>query len=443
MVAVGRDKDSNPVRGFGTHNEGLREAVAWLVKTGTKTVAMESTGNYWVPLYDFLQSAGIEVCVVNARHVKGVPGRKTDVQDAQWLQQLHMAGLLRASFVPAQDVLSLRYLQRHRETLVCSGGREIQHMQKVFNEMNVQLHHVISDIDGLSGRRIIEAIIQGERNPETLADLRHPSCKTPRVDVIRSLDGNFREEFIIVLKQCYARWQQAQQQVAQVDCQLGQMLSEFEVDQSTSTSPKKGKTYNLETSPGNPEDPNIPILATPKQAGKREPVYDVRKEATRIYGTDLTLIPSVGSGTLSALLTEVGGRNAFAEKFKTAHHFASWLGLCPDNRISGNKKLGAKTRKVKSRLAYQLRMGAMTLWRNNSELGQYCRRMKTRLGKAEGITAAAHKIARIIFSLITTAATYDDKIVGTMTESQANRRIKNLQKAAQRLGFQLVAAEAP
>lgn len=443
MVAVGQDKDENPVRGFATHNEGLREAVVWLVEMGTKTVAMESTGNYWVPLYDFLQSAGIEVCVVNARHVKGVPGRKTDVQDAQWLQQLHTAGLLRASFVPEQEVLSLRYLQRHRETLVRSGGREIQHMQKVFNEMNVQLHHVISDIDGLSGRRIIEAIIQGERNPQTLADLRHPSCKTPRTEVIRALDGNFREEFIIVLKQCYARWQQTQQQVSEVDRQLGEMLSQFEVDQSVPTSPEKGRAYTLKADCADcPQDPDIPLLATPKQASKREPVYDVRSEAIRIYGTDLVLIPSVGSGTLSALLTEVGGRNAFAEKFKTDHHFASWLGLCPDNRISGNKKLGVKTRKVKSRLAYQLRMGAMTLWRNDSELGGYCRRMKTRLGKAEGITATAHKIARIIFSLITTGNTYDDKIVGTVTEAQAKRRIKGLQKAAQRLGFQLVAAEA-
>jgi len=449
MAAVGADKSDDPVRAFSTHNQGLREAVAWLKECGIETVAFEATGNYWVCLYDFLQTAGIAPWLVNARHVKGVPGRKTDVQDAQWLQQLHTAGLVRRSFVPDQEVLSLRYLQRHRDDLVRGGGREIQHMQKVFNEMNVQLHHVISDIDGWSGQRIIKAIIEGERDPETLADLRHSSCKTPRGEVILALDGNYRDEYILVLKQCYHRWQQAHQQITEVDRQIGQMLSQFERDEPCDSekqddeSEKLGRIYIVKPA-SEAEDKSeaaLPIMATRNQSKKREPVYDIQSEAARIYGTDLTLIPGVSSGVLSALLTEIGGRNAFIKKFKSGHHLASWLGLCPDNRISGNKNLGSKTRKVKSRLAYQLRMGAMTLWRSESELGQYSRRMKSKLGKPEGITATAHKMIRIIYKLIATATTYEDKIAGNMSESRKQRRIKGLQKAAERLGFQLIEAQ--
>ena len=449
MVAVGSDKSDEPVRAFPTHNQGLREAVVWLKECGIETVAFEATGNYWVCLYDFLQGADIAPWLVNARHVKGVPGRKTDVQDARWLQQLHTAGLVHRSFVPDQDVLTLRYLQRHRDDLVRSSGREIQHMQKVFNEMNVQLHHVISDIDGWSGQRIIKAVIEGERDPEALTDLRHPKCKTPRGEVVRALDGNYREEYILVLKQCYERWQHAHQQIVEVDQKIGQLLSQFERDQTVENpndgEEASGRTYVIasgEEAESGEKAVAVPILATRHQSKKREPVYDIRSEAARIYGTDLTLIPGVSSGVLSALLTEIGGRNAFVEKFKSAHHLASWLGLCPDNRISGNKTLGSKTRRVKSRLAYQLRMSAMTLWRSESELGQYCRRMKSKLGKPEGITATAHKLIRIIYKLIATGTAYDDKIAGEMSEARKQRRIRGLQKAAERLGLQLIESQA-
>lgn len=435
VVAVPEGRDAQAVRSFGTFNDDLRQAVDWLLASDIQTVAMESTGNYWVPLYDFLQDANINVCLVNARHVKGVPGRKTDVQDAQWLQQLHTAGLLNASFVPDIDIRRMRYLYRQREDLIRNGAREIQHMQKAFNEMNVQLHHVISDIDGLSGRRIIEAIIEGHREPLQLAMLRHSRCKTPLEDVLKALDGNYCDEYVFVLRQAYERWKETQRQIAEVERFLGKLLQAYQVDDISNAKPNPTKQMEL---PMNLEA-QLAILPTSKQSTKHEPNFDVRKEACRIYKTDLSLIPGVSSGVIGALLTEVGGADAFRERFRSGKHFASWLGLCPDNRISGNKLLGSKTRPVTSRLAYQLRMGSMTLWRNESAIGDYCRRMKAKLGKAEGITATAHKLARIIYALITEAKAYEETVITRMPEKVRNRRLHNLKKQAEKLGMQLVA----
>lgn len=436
VIAIPEGRDAHTVRSFGTFNADLREAVSWLLQSGIRTVAMESTGNYWVPLYDCLQEASIEVCLVNARHVKGVPGRKTDVQDAQWLQQLHTAGLLNASFVPDKDIRRMRYLYRQRDDLIRSGSREIQHMQKAFNEMNVQLHHVISDIDGLSGRRIIEAIIDGRRDPLELAMLRHPSCKTPLEDVLKALDGNYCDEYVFVLRQAYERWKESQRQIAEAERFLGTLLEAYQVDQTQSECTENAAQAELAF--------DLDPLTTPpqkrKQSTKHEPRFDVRKQACRIYGTDLSAIPGISSGVLGALLTEVGGADAFIGRFHSAKHFASWLGLCPDNRISGNKLLGSKTRSVKSRLAYQLRMGSMTLWRNESAIGDYSRRMKAKLGKAEGITATAHKLARIIYTLITTGQPYDEKVITHMSEKVRNKRLRNLQRQAEKLGMELVAA---
>ena len=358
------------------------------------------------------------------------------MQDAQWLQQLHTAGLLNASFVPDKDIRRMRYLYRQRDDLIRSGSREIQHMQKAFNEMNVQLHHVISDIDGLSGRRIIEAIIDGRRDPLELAMLRHPSCKTPLEDVLKALDGNYCDEYVFVLRQAYERWKESQRQIAEAERFLGTLLEAYQVDQTQSECTENAAQAELAF--------DLDPLTTPpqkrKQSTKHEPRFDVRKQACRIYGTDLSAIPGISSGVLGALLTEVGGADAFIGRFHSAKHFASWLGLCPDNRISGNKLLGSKTRSVKSRLAYQLRMGSMTLWRNESAIGDYSRRMKAKLGKAEGITATAHKLARIIYTLITTGQPYDEKVITHMSEKVRNKRLRNLQRQAEKLGMELVAA---
>lgn len=451
VIAIPADRDENPVRTFGTFNDDLQEAVAWLKEKEIATIAMESTGNYWVAFFDFLREAGIDVCLVNARHVKGVPGRKTDVCDAQWIQQVHTAGLLRCSFVPEEDVRHMRYLYRHREDLIRSGAREIQHMQKVFNEMNVQLHHVISDIDGWSGQRIIQAIIDGERDPAKLAALRHSRCRTPLEDVIKALDGNYRDEYVFVLKQAFERWHQSQRQVSEAESVLGTMMSAYSKQEPSihdsdeepsvddedpgSSGGKKTRPYALKVLPDSDgKDP------APSSPGKHDPCFDLCGEARRIYGTDLSLVPGVSSGVLGALLTEVGGPDQFRANFKNGKHFASWIGLCPDNRISGGKHLSTKTRKVKSRIAYNLRLAAGTLWRSDNAMGDYCRRMKARLGKPEGITATAHKLARILFTLITTGRTYNEEALRKMSPATRERRLKNLAKQAKRLGLQLVEA---
>ncbi len=444
VLAVPADRDPEPVRTFGTFNEDLREAVQWLKQCSITTVAMESTGNYWVTLYQVLEENGIECFVVNARHLKSVPGRKSDVQDAQWIQRLHTAGLLRKSFVPDQEVLGMRFLHRQRQELIRGGCQAILHMQKVLTEMNVQLHHVISDIDGVSGRRIIEAIIAGQRDPVYLESLRDGRCKTPKQTVIKALDGNFRQEYVLSLQLAYQRWKQLHEQIEAIEQELSQLMAAYQKREE----PKpEGRCYALQNADSDsaPSSPaSLPVagsVSARKQATKHEPCFDIRGEAARIYGTDLSLIPGVSSGLLSTLICEIGGGDAFRERFSSSQHFTSWLGLCPDNRISGSKPLGrAKTRRIKSRISDQLRMCAMTLWRSDNALGNFCRRMKAKLGKAEGISATAHKMARIIYALITTQRSYEEEVVSKVPEAVLKRRIKNLEKQAENLGYQLVAA---
>jgi len=423
------------VKIFSTFNCGIAAAITWLKVHEVKTVAMESTGNYWVALYDQLITAKFDVFLVNASHCKALPGRKTDVCDAQWIQQLHTSGLLRKSFLPEDDFRVIRYLMRHRDGLIREAAREIQRMQKVLVQMNVQLHHAISDIDGLSGRAIIEAILAGERDPGTLADLRHPSCKTPRKKVMAALAGNFRDEYLFVLGQDYRRWQRVREEIAEAERELSQRLA---------------------ACPGMeplPSAENPPAESTPKKEPKRKPrVYklssakgsrknnlevDFQAQAARIYGVDLSTIPGVSDGVLAALLAEIGGRDEFLKNFTSVSRFTSWLGQCPDNRITGGRVKRAKTRSVDSPLAKALRLAAMTLWRNKSYLGDYCRKMKARLGKPEGITATAHKLARVIYAMIATGQPFDESIGQKASEETLQRQINNLAKKAKKLGMTL------
>jgi len=295
--------------------------------------------------------------------------------------------------------------------------------------MNVGLPHVISDVDGLSGMRIIDAILRGERDPERLADLRHANCKAPRDEVVRALDGNFRDEYMLVLRRARDDWRRAQKQIEEIDLELKTRLAKFEPEKTL-----PGRTVVLQA--------ELPGLPEPAPKKRKKISHDLVAEAKRIYGTDLSLIPGVSSETLAVLTAEIGGRDAFVEKFETGRRFASWLGLCPDNRISGNKKLGVKTREVKNRVAAALRIGATTLWRSGTELGKYCLRMKGRLGNPKGITAGAHKIARIVFSLIVNGGTYDDAKVGETTEAKKRKRVNNLRRNARKLGYELVEAAA-
>ena len=421
VAAVPPQSTNGPaVRTFTSFTADVEALRDWLLSCGVRTVAMESTGNYWITAYDLLEEAGIEVFLVNARHVKGVPGRKTDVQDAAWLQQLHAAGLLRKSFCPAQEIVSLRYLMRHRQTLVSAASRQVQAMHKIMTEMNLKIQHVFSDVDGVSAQAIITAIIAGERDPAKLAALRDRRCRSSLADIKSALAGNYREEYLFVLKQSQSTWQRIQGDIAACDEQLAILTQRVHAE-----------------APGPlPE----PVTATQHKASKNSPQIDIFEEAWRYYGVDLSAVPGVSTGLLSVLMSELGTGAQILTSFRSGSAFASWLGLCPDNRISGGRILKAKTRQVSNRVANALRMGVFGLHRSQTKMGEYTRRMKGRLGKAEGITAGAHKLARIIYALIATRKAYDESEAFKITPRSLERQHAQLLKQAQSLGYQLVEA---
>jgi transposase len=422
VAAIPPDRDEEPVRTFSTFTADLHALRDWLLSCGIKTVALESTGNYWIATYSILEEAGLEVFLVNARHVKAVPGKKTDVCDAQWLQQLHSAGLLAKSFRPAKEIVPLRYLIRHRSHLIESAGRELQLMQKVCNEMNLHLHHVLSDLDGVSAQRVISAILEGERDPEKLASLCDRRVRAPRAKVIASLQGDYRSEYLFVLGQCQERWQQTQAAIAALDEKLASFFAAFEA-------PCTGRA------------PSAPWQQ--RRLHKNSPRMPIYDEAWRFYGVDLSAVDGFSAATLSVFMSELGTGEQIQAAFPSNQAFCSWLAVSPDNRISGGKVLKAKTRKVKSRVAGALRLAAQALGHSKSALGEYCRRMKGRLGKAEGITATAHKLARILYAMITTRRPYDEKIAFALTPAKLERRLRHLHSQAAKLGFQLIPQQQP
>lgn len=415
-VAVAPDRDTQYVRRFTTFTSDLVRLADWLGQCRITSVAMESTSVYWIPVFQILEERGIRVCLVNARHVKNVPGRKSDVLDCQWLQYLHSVGLLRASHRPSQTVCALRSIWRHRESLVQMAAVHIQHMQKALDQMNLQLHHVISDITGVSGLAIIDAILEGERNPEKLAALRSRNIKASEQTVVESLVGDYRPEHLFVLQQSLSAYRQYQTWTGECDREIEKRLRSME----------------------SKVDSSQPPLAKPKHPHKprrNEARFDLRSHLYRIFGVDLTAVPGINSLTAQVLLTEVGPDLG---KFSSASAFSSWLGLCPDNRISGGKILSVRTRHVVSRLATALRMSAQSLHRSKSHLGEYFRRIRSRLGAPAAITAAAHKLARILYHLITTRHAYDESVFAETERRSQQRRLANLKKQAATFGFQLI-----
>ncbi len=413
-VAVPADSDPEPVRTFATFTEDLHALADWLVRCQVQTVALESTGVYWIPIFQILEARGLEVCLVNARHVKNVPGRKTDVSDCQWLQYLHSVGLLRASFRPPAQVCAVRSLWRHRDTLVRYAASHVQHMQKALTQMNIQLAHVISDLTGKTGLAIVDAILAGERDPHKLAAWRDHRIKADLATIAKSLVGDWKDEHLFTLRQARATYAHYQQMVAECDTQIATFLRGFESRIDVTASP-------------------LPVSTSSHRRPQRnEPSFDLRGELYRILGVDLTQVPGLQSTTVSAFLSEVGPS---VERFASPKHFASWLGLCPDNRITGGRVLSVATRDVKSRTAYALRMAAQSLQRSQSALGDFFRRMKARLGAPEAITA--HKLARILHHLVKHRCAYDASIFANEEELHRLRRERTLRKQAALFGFQL------
>ena len=423
FVAVPPDRDEHSVRVFGTFTEDLDRLCEWLVACRVTTAAMESTGVYWIPLYDLLEAHGVTPCLVNARHMKNVPGRRTDWHECQWLQYLHAVGLLRAAFRPDAEVCQVRTLMRHRGDLVAMASQHVLHMHKALTQMNLQIHHVISDLTGKTGLAIVDAILAGQRDPVELATLRDVRIKASAEIIQKSLVGTWRAEHLFTLKQSRELYRTYQQQILECDRETETVLSRFEprVDPTEKPLPPDRKRHRN----------------APKRRKKHGPLamaFDLRTEAYKVFGVDVTQIP--GLETMAFPLFSEVGRDLAA--WPTAPHFASWLGLCPDNDISGGRVLWKGVRKINNRAGQLFRLAAHSLHRSATPLGDYLRRMKTRLGPAAATTATAHKIAVIFYTMVTKQTEYDETLWAAR-EAERDRRLEaRLKRQAHRLGYELV-----
>jgi transposase len=418
-VCVPADRAEFNVRKFGAFTCDLYDIADWLKECGVTSVAMESTGIYWIPLYQVLEEREFEVCLVNARQMKNVSGRpKTDRLDCKWIQRLHSYGLLMPSFRPDDEICQLRSLLRHRDALIRSAAREIQHMQKALHQMNVLLDKVISDITGVTGTAIIEQMLAGERDPVTLAKLRDCRIRKPEEEIVKALQGDYREEHLFVLRQAYEAYTFTQRQIATCDDEAEKWLKQTE------------KAIDLGEHP-------LPDEKTSRKKGRdNEPSYDARSYIYEIYGVDLTQIPGVGPSTIQTLLSEVGRD---LTKWPTVKQFTSWLGLCPNLKRSGGKDQSSQTRKVKSRAAKALRLAAQTLRASKSALGAFYRRLTGRIGPSKALTATARKLAVIFYNMVRFKKSYTDLGEDEYLKRQQQRYLARLKKQAARLGFDLVA----
>ena len=412
------ESDAQPVRAFGTFTPDLHALADWLGQCQVPTVAMEATGVYWIPIYEILEARGVEVSLVNARHLKNVPGRKSDVQDCQWLQQLHSYGLLTASFRPAEDMRVLRAYLRQRAMLLEHRASHIQQLQKALPQMKVQLTQVLSDITGTTGLAILRAIVAGERDPQTLARLRHGRCQRSEVEIAKALSGHYRPEHVFALKQALALSDFYTAQVHECDTTIEQHYAAIK------------PVYDKQTPP-----PPLGPSPKPNSHAKNAPAFDVRTSLYRILGVDLTALDGLEASRVQVLLSEIG---TDLSKWPTEKHFASWLGVAPHNDISGGKVLRSKPLKGNRRAAQVLRLAAQTLGRTQTAVGSYYRRLRARKGPAHAITATAHKLARMLYHMLKHRTPYQPQSQETYEHHLRQRTIRHLKRTATRLGFSLL-----
>lgn len=422
FAAVAPGKDPEPVRRFRSFTQDLQALADWMERCGVRTVAMESTGVYWIPVFQILEERGFEVCLVNAQHLRNVPGRKTDVSDCQWIQQIHSLGLLHASFRPAQQVCAVRSLLRHREGLVQTASQQVLLMQKALDQMNLQLHHVLSDITGTSGTAILDAILAGERDAAKLAEMREPQVKAGADTMARALEGDYRAEHLFALEQSLTLYRFIQRQIAQCSEKIQQELQGWE-------------------SRIDPADKPLGPAAKQIRADglSRNEACSLREQSYRILGVDLTEVDGINVQFLQVFLSEVGPD---LSAFRSASAFASWLKLSPKPEISGGKVLKSKTGKNGSRMAKAFRLTANSLLRSESTLGACFRRLRTKLGAPKAITAMAHKIARIVYHLVTSRESFNPIVLQNQQQRQRIYREARLRKEAAHLGYKLVPVQA-
>lgn len=418
FVAVPADRDVESVRSFPTFTQDLHALADWLQHCRVDTVAMESTGVYWIPLFQILEARGIEVHLVNAQHVHHVPGRKSDVLDCQWLQYLHSVGLLRASFRPEQAVCEIRSLMRHRDGLVQMASVHVQHMHKALDQMNLQIHHVISDITGLTGLAIVDAIVAGNHDPKELAKLRDHRIKASIETVTKSLVGDYRGEHIFTLKQSLTAYRHYQKLIGECDQEVQQHIENFQ-----------GKS---DTPAGNPTG-DSPTALSPISG------FDLRSHLQRIFGVDLTAIPGFDVLRIQTMFAELG---ADLSDFPTPQAFCSWLNLAPKVSTSAGRHIRDHKLKTRNRVNLAFRMAAQCLANNKSYLGDYYRSQRARYGAVRAIKNVAHKLARIFYHVVTTRQSYDETVFAKLEADNQKRRLRKLQTLARQMGYSLLEVHA-
>lgn len=414
FVAVPTSRDEQSVRKFGSYTQDLHELARWLKKCQIDTVAMESTGIYWIQLYLILEEYGFEVFLVNARHIKNVSGRKSDVQDCQWIQQLHSYGLLNASFQPDLLGRELRTYMRHRKNLTQSYAMQVQLMQKAFEQMNIKLHNALADITGKSGIAIIEAILKGERDATQLASLADPRVKTSKQEIIKSLQGNWRNEHLFELRQAYELYLIFKEKIRECDKQI---------------------ELALQKQDNNPSDDTMPLKK--RSRGRNNFDFNATNYLKRILGVDITEIFGISEVTAMQIISEIG---IDMSKWATKKHFVSWLNLAPNNRISGGKRLKSKKDKKKNKAGQAFLIAASTLQRSNHWLGVFLRRITAKHGAPIAIKATARKIALIFYQMIKNQIEFNPLPIETYNQLFKERKLKYIKNQASMLGFQLVPA---
>jgi transposase len=418
-ACVPADRDEEEVRCFQTFTPDLHALAEWLSNCGITTVAMESTGIYWIPIYEILEGRGIEVCLVNAQATKNVSGRKTDMLDCQWIQRLHTYGLLTASFRPPADICVLRSYVRQRESLLQQRSREIQHIQKALHLMNVKLSTVLTDLTGLTGMQIIRAILAGERDPVVLSQFRDPRCKSSEEEIAKALTGNYQPEHLFALRQAVEGLDFYTGQLASCDAEIESHYVVFQPQVNLSEQP---------------------LPHEKRRHRHNQPNYDLRTLLYLISGVDLTAINGIDVLLAQDILAEVG---TDMSKWKTAKHFASWLGLAPNNKSSAGRVFSRRTRSTANRAATAFRLAAQSIHRSQSSLGAFYQRIKAKHGAPVAITATAHKIARIVYQMLKHRKPFIDPGLDAYLDQQRQRKLRSLHRLAHKLGYNLVPESLP
>jgi transposase len=425
MACVPDGDDQQLVRAFGTYTADLESLADWFMDRGIDTVAMESTGVYWIPLFETLEARGMQCCLISAQAITHVPGRKSDVLDCQWIQTLHSYGLLRASFRPDADLVALRTLLRHRAQLIEHRAPHILHMQKALLQMNIQLSQVLSDLTGATGQRIIRAIVAGERDLHTLAALRNYRCQKDEEEIALALTGTWREEHLFVLKQALALFDFYTAQLSECDTQIEHAFSIIKP--------------HFEPAPeeAGPRCATAPPRRKPHSHSKNAPAVHARAHILRITGVDLVAVHGISESMAQTILAEIGTNMS---KWPDDKHFCAWLGLAPTNDISGGKVLKSRTRHNRNRAAQAFRMAAQSVLRADCAFGAFYRRLKGRLGPAQALVATAHKIARTVYHMLKERVPYHDIGAAEYNKRFRERELQSLQKKAAKLGYKLALA---